>query len=305
MINKYCYKELTWIDLESPTREEVKSIMDEYAIDPLIAQELLTPSIKPKIEIYPRFIYFVLHVPALKHSHNIQVNQEIDFILGCNFIITTHYDNIDPLHKFSRVFEVNTILDKAAIGKHAGYIFYYMFKRIYAGLNNELESLDDSLREIEKDIFEDREKEMVIVLSNTSRNLLDFKLAISHHKEILSGLESISDEFFNDKGFSKYVKSLLDEFTKIHDTVRSQSELLTELRVTNDSLLTTKQDETMKTFTVLAFVTFPISLAVSLLTINSQWNPIYGHPYDFWIILGIAVMIVFVLLIFFKHKKWL
>jgi magnesium transporter len=306
MINKYVYKELTWIDLESPTRDEVKQVMQEFAIDPLVAQELLSPSVRPKMEMHPNFLYFVLHIPTFRRqqSRKIHIDQEIDFILSHNFIITTHYDDIDPLHKFSRIFEVNSILDKAAIGQHAGYIFYYMLKRVYDGLMDELDSIDDSLHQIEVDIFEGKEKEMVLSLSATSRNLLDFKHAILHHRDILNGLQTVSTSFF-DANFGRYVQSLIDEYEKIHEIARAHSELLTELRSTNDSILSTKQNETMKVFTVMAFSTLPISLAISIISIQSPWNPILGLPYDFWIIVGATLISIMFLILYFKYKKWL
>ena len=131
MLTKYTHNNITWIDLESPTKDEVHKIMGEYSIYPVVAEELLMPTMKPKVDIYDNYIYIILHFPAFRHTHGSQQNQEVDFIVGKDFIITTRYDTIDPLHKFSKVFEVNSILDKSGIDKHAGYIFFFMIKKLY------------------------------------------------------------------------------------------------------------------------------------------------------------------------------
>src|SRR5210317_1659031 len=120
MLTRYKHRNLTWIDLESPTQEEVRNIMSEFSINPLAAEELLTPTLKPKVDQYDNFIYLILHFPAFKHSHSEGQNQEVDFIIGKDFLITTRYDTVDPIHKFSKVFEVNSILDRSDMGAHSG-----------------------------------------------------------------------------------------------------------------------------------------------------------------------------------------
>ena len=124
MLSRYEHGGIVWIDLESPTAREVKDLAEQIQLDPLIAEELLLPSTRPRIEFYGHYIYMILHFPALQHSHRKSHEQEVDFVIGKNFLITTHYDTIDPLHKFSKVFEVNSVLDKSNLGDHAGYLFF-------------------------------------------------------------------------------------------------------------------------------------------------------------------------------------
>src|SRR3989344_2248311 len=130
MTLKYTYKNLTWIDLECPTQEELRKIMSEWSIHPLVAQELVGPSLRPKVELYPNFIYLILHFPVIrrKNSKRLIEQQEIDFIIGKNFIITSRYDAIDPLHQFAKLFEVNSILDRGDMAEHAGLVFFYMVR---------------------------------------------------------------------------------------------------------------------------------------------------------------------------------
>lgn len=304
MLTKYTNKNVTWIDLESPTKEEVHKIMDEYSIHPTVAEELLMPTLKPRVDLHDNFIYLILHFPAFKHTHSQQQNQEVDFIIGKNFIITTRYDTIDPLHKFSKVFETNSILDKSNIGTHAGFVFFFMIKKLYKALEHELEYIDDALETIEEDIFEGREKEMVVSLSIVSRDLLNFKQAMRAHKEVLNSFDEVGIKFFGEN-FSYYIKSIIGEYYKINSIISSHNDSLGELRQTNDSLLSTKQNEVMKVLTIMAFVTFPLSLIASIFGMNTDFLPIVGFTNDFWIIMGIMVVFTISIFIVFKYKKWL
>ena len=179
MLTRYTHKNLTWIDLESPTQEEVRTVMTEFAINPLAADELLTPTLKPKVDQYDNFIYLILHFPAFKHSHAGGQNQEVDFLIGKDFLVTTRYDTIDPIHKFSKVFEVNSILDRSDMGSHAGYLFFYMVKKLYKSISHELSAVEDALEDVEENIFSDREREMVVEISRLSRQLLNFQTVAS------------------------------------------------------------------------------------------------------------------------------
>lgn len=306
MINTYTYKKLTWVDLESPTQDEVRQIMDTYQMDPFIAQDLLIPTLKPRITVTEKSIYMVMRFPVSRLSHNKKNGntQEIDFYITKDHIITARYDTIDPLHKFSKTFEVNSILDKGNMGSHAGYIFFFMLQYIYTSINNELEAIDDSLRRIEDDIFAQREKEMVFELSRINRDLLDFKKAFSSQKNVISEFTKISHEFF-DHEYRKCASELFGEFEKIHAKISDQIELLNELRSTNDSLLSTRQNEIMKFFTVISFIVFPLELLVSLLEFSSPSNPFLEVPNNFFIVVGIVIFSSITMMALFKKEKWI
>ena len=304
MITKHKHHNMTWVDLESPTKEEVHKIMEEYSIHPAIADELLLPSTKPKVELYDGFIYLILHFPAFRHTHATEQHQEVDFIIGKNVIITTRYDTIDSLHKFAKMFEVHSILHKEAWGDHVGFLFFHMIIRLYSALEDELEYIRDLLREIENNVFKGREKEMVVELSLISRDLLNFKQAVSTHRDIIELFQTSGKKFFGDN-FSPQLEALRRERNKVLYSMEINIDFLDELRETNNSLLSTKQNEVMKILTVLAFITFPLSLVASVFGMNTNFTPIVGIENDFWVIVGAMLFVTLMMFFYFKYKKWL
>lgn len=303
MISRYEHAGLTWVDLESPSPEEVRSIAEEFAIAGAIADELLIPSAKPRAEFLPQYIYLVLHFPALRHSHKTR-EQEIDFIIGQNFLITTRYDVVDPLHKFSKVFEVHSILDQEDVGAHAGFLFYFMMRKLYHAIEHEIEFVRHELAQIEERIFSGNEVQMVGSISSTARDLLNLRQTIEPHREILHSLEENGKRFFGEE-FSPYLRSIQDEYYRVHNHIMRHTEFLHELRETNNSLLTTKQNETMKRFSILAFATFPLTLIAAIFAMDTRDMPIVGMPHDFWIILGGMAVFIIAVFSFFKYRNWL
>jgi len=303
MISRYKYRELTWVDVESPTSEEVRGLMEEFDIHPIVADELLGPSLRPKVDSYENFIYLILHFPAVHHSHR-RKEQEVDFIIGKKFLITVRYELLDPLHKFSKVFEVNSILDKSDIGEHAGFLFFYMIRKIYSSLGHELSVIGEMLRDIEEKIFLGEEREMVEELSVIHRDVLEFHRALRMHRSVLQSLSLTCDTFFG-SGFRHYTENIIGEYLKVEELLQDQKEMVGELRSTNDSLLSTKTNEIMKVLTVTAFTILPATLIGQIFGMSTDHLPLMSDPRGFWIVLGIMGVVALLTFLYFKSKKWL
>jgi len=303
MQNRYENGGITWIDLESPTREEVQRVASEFSIEPLIAEELVQPSSKPRAERRRSYLYLVLHFPAVRHSHKSK-EQEVDFVIGKTFLVTTHYDLIDPLHKFSKLFEVNSLLEKGAGSQHAGFLFFFMLKKLYQAVEHEIEHMARAQQVIEDHIFAGHEVQMVEEISNNARGLLNLRQTIEPHRDILHSLEEEGGAFFGGE-FVQYLRSLSNEYFRVHNHIMRSTESLHELRETNNSLLSTKQNETMRVLTIMALLTFPLSLMVAIFDINVVDNPFNYVPHGFAIIVGSVFVVGILMLLMFKHKKWL
>ncbi len=306
MVNINKYKNLSWIDASSPTKDELSSLINEYSLHPLIGEELFSPTRKPKIEIYDNYIFLALHIPIHEsvNKKRIVKSKEIDFVIGKDFIITSHDEIIEPLHGFSKIFETNSILDKKGIGNHAGIIFFYIMKRLYEYMINNLENIKDSLIESEKHIFNGHERKMVENLSLISRELIDFKQITHLHKEIIESLSEIPKDFF-DKDFNYFVDDLKHSYSSIHNLIISNKELLSDLRETNDSLLSTKQNDSLRLFSILAFVTFPLALLLDIFSLPTSHTPIIGLAYDWEILTGTVIVLAIAMFTYFKKKEWL
>ncbi len=228
----------------------------------------------------------------------------MDFIIGKNFLITTRYDTVDPLHNFSKVFEADSILDRGDIGEHAGYIFFYMIRKLYKSLEHELEFIGEEIRDIGGRIFAGKEKEMVLEISEVSQELLTFKQAMGTHQEVLDSFEAAGKRLFGEK-FAYHLRAITGEYFRVFNQVEGYLNLVMELRETNNSLLSTKQNEIMKTLTIMAFVVFPLSLIAGIFGMNTAYLPIVGVPGDFWIVIGIMGALTLGFFVFFKYKKWL
>lgn len=303
MITKHTGKGLIWIDLESPSQEEIRSIAEDYRINPLVVRELSAPSQRPQVDLYEHFIYLILHFPTLRRGVLGQ-DHEIDFVIGKKFLITVRYGTNETLHYVAKIFDANATLEKDDFGAHAGFIFFFLLGKMYASLIHELSAVHESLRAIEERMYSGKERDMVVSLSRVSRDLLSFKRSLSMHRDVLQSFEVAGKKLFGEK-FGFHLRTLLGDYFRVEHAVLNNTAFLSELRETNNALLSTKQNEIMKTLTILAFIALPATTVLSLFQIDTVSRPLIGRPFDFWILAFMLVCIVFGLYRWFKYKGWL
>jgi len=303
MITTHKYKTLTWVDLESPVVEDIKILMQEYNIPPIVADELLKPTIRPKADVYGNIVYLILHFPIYDISRKVSEPCEVDFILGKNFIITAHYKSIIPLHELVKIFEVGILLKENHFAKSVGRLTFLIAKKLYDYALRQLEHIHNKISEIEERIFTGQEKEMVKEISYVQRDVLEFQRAIHAHGSVLKSLYE-TDPKITGKDFPHYLNGMLAELARVENLLDSSKETIELLRDTNDSLLSSKTNEIMKILTVMAFITFPSMLLSSLMGMNTKWLPV-GMPGDFWVIIFLIISSSLVFYWFFKRKKWI
>lgn len=303
MMTRFELQGATWINLENPTPEDVQKISEEFSLSPLLAKDLLSPTPKTRVEMYPDCAYAVLHFLSTKHRKGEQSRYEMDLVLGKNYMITVQYEPMIAIDDFKRSFEAATLLDKKKGSMHSGHLFFELGERLYRDVESELDGLEESIADIESHIFSGKEKEMVASISKARRAILTYKRVLASHKNALDSLEHAGVSLFGEP-IRNYFKSVLSIQGRAYARVLALADTLSELHDTNTSLLYTRQNEIMKNLTIMAFVTFPLSLIAGIFGMNTDFIPIVGHPFDFWIIVGGMLALTTLFFVYFKAKHW-
>jgi len=160
MLTKYSGKEITWIDLENPTADDIKALREEYKIPAAWGKDLTAPSERAKIDAQKKSFYAVLHYPNHPSQNKELTDIEIDYIVGPDFVITAHYTSIDTFTDFI----------KKTKGKFKGEtsteLFLELNNQLYRGLRKELEPMRKEIKKTETAIFGGNEFHMVKELSH-------------------------------------------------------------------------------------------------------------------------------------------
>ncbi len=305
MVTRHTRGKIQWVDLESPSRQELREVMHEFGIDARIEDEIVTVTPYPIVVSSNAYLYLILHFPASDPNGGAK-SQEIDFIIGKNFLITARYEIIESIHNLHKVFEAEELLGLPVTDQHIDTLLEHVFQRLYAALREEVETIGRRLDRIEQDIFGGKERETVRVISEVNRVLLRFDTTIGRHAESLSSmLSELSLPSFFGKPFMAHASRIDAEREHVASLIASYRDVAAELRDTNDSLLSASQNEVMKTLTVITFIILPLTPLIDVFQINSPDQPLFNNPHAFLIIGGSSVAIIAILLFFSKRKGWL
>ena len=86
--------------------------------------------------------------------------------------------------------------------------------------------------------------------------------------------------------------------------LQGQREVLNELQQTNDSLLSNKTNESMRTLTVMNFVIMPLTLIAGIFGMNATFMFIHDLG-DFFTIVACMLIIGILMFIYFRKKRWI
>jgi magnesium transporter len=88
-----------WVDLENPTPEETKYVLEDvFHFHPLSIEDCVMVSPSPKVEEYvPKeedrftpYLFMVIHAVDYSRKDGVFATNELNFFLGKNFLVTYH-----------------------------------------------------------------------------------------------------------------------------------------------------------------------------------------------------------------------
>ncbi len=190
--------------------------------------------------------------------------------------------------------------------KCADHLFERVLRRLYGTIRHEVEHTSRRLERIEGAAFSGQERHIVREVSETGRVLLRFETTLKRHQEPLHGmLASLSDPQFFGAAWPVHAAQIEAERAHVADLVSSYRQVATELRDTNDSLLSASQNEVMKTLTIVTFIMYPLSLIAALFQMALPGTPLEGDPSAFWVVIGLMLAVSGLLTLFIVKKGWL
>ena len=277
-------------------------IAKNCGLHPLVAEELLQPTFRPKVEVYDNYLYLILHFPRFD-ARDSNHGAEIDFIIGKDFFVTTHYERMPALEQFISACENDKRKSKQYLAS-TGELLYYLLSDLFTDSFRELEKMDKTLSIMKTVIFKERNRDYVEDISLIRREILDFRRTIHPQQSVLHSLEQEGGVFWG-KSMQPYLSRIIGDYLRIWHILENHKETAEALHETNQSLLSMRTAEITKNLTMMAFITFPLMLIASLFGMNTLATPLVGARFDFWMIIGIMLAGTAGMFVFFKWKKWI
>ena len=273
----------------------------------MVEQDLIEPSAHDKIDVYDDCIFLVIHFPKYNEKLWKYLSNEMNIILGRDFIITITKYPTNNIEKIRQEYEqeIKEEWEEAEEYKISPYYILYkiidvMYDKILLGLNK----FNLDLMEMEKQVF-DKSFVDTDLLKNVlikKRNTVLLKTIISPQEEILVELQKVTanfyegdlDVYFEDLEYK--TSKILGHISIIHENIDSIGEIFNTLT----NMMTNKN---IGILTVLTVIIWIMTMTSGIYGMNIGL-PFQNYPGAFIVLMGFMVMMaVFTVLIFKKKKR--
>lgn len=267
--------------------------------------ELLSPTPSPLVAGDPHVTLLVLHFPAYTSSGIEVKNQEIDFIVGERFVITVRYEVIAPLYQLRKILETDELVSGETV-MAPDVLLEVLFAHLYAAVRDHMNHAAARLTGVERQMVDGRERTTVRAISQINREFLHLESAIANQEGPLERfMTSLTERKLFGPSFADRALRIMAAREQVAHEISTQRAFAKELRETNAALLEARQNEIMKTLTVITVIILPLTLIADFYAMEVQGAPFTHDPNGFWILIAFMALVAGILVFIFARKRWL
>jgi magnesium transporter len=191
----------------------------------------------------------------------------------------------------------------------ADYLAYALLDAMVDHFFPVLESVGDSIEEIEEELLDKPARSSLRKLYEAKRLLLQLRRAAWPQREIFNTLIR-DDTGIVGRETQVFLRDCYDHTTQIIDMIESYRDLTAGLMDLYLSSLSFRTNEIMRVLTIVSVIFIPLTFLAGVYGMNfdteMKWNmPELHWPFGYAYFWAVCVCIVLGMLIFFKRKKWL
>jgi len=136
------------------------------------------------------------------------------------------------------------------------------------------------------------------------RDIVQLKRIVMPQKELISHISRTRHPLISEK-LTVYFSDIYDHLVRINDMADTHREILNSSLEVYYSSVSTKTNDIIKVLTILTAIFIPPTFLVGLWGMNFKNMPELSMEHGYIISLGIMLLVVLGMLLFFHKKKWL
>ena len=291
---------LTWVHLDSPTKDEATVLAERFGWHPLDVEDVLSKRQRPKVDEYDDYRFVVLHFPVYDKAVQRLNAGELDVFLGPDYLVTLPTVELLPVTRlFGRCLDEPDLRD-GLFGKGSGYLLYHVLDDLYDYCFPILDKIGHKLDRIEDDIDEARGEEIVRDISKAKQEIISYRKIVKPQRPTLRLLERHVERFLPED-LELYFDDIVDASERIWDVLDNYKEVVEALEATNESAISHRQNDVLRVLTIFSVLLLPLTLIASIFGMNVDF-PGFGTGEAFWLIIGGMLGVLLGVLAFFRFK---
>lgn len=306
-------RKVTWINIDGLGDVEALTFLGtHFNLHPLALEDVLNTGQRPKVETGEDYVFVVAQM--VYQDQNLTMTcEQVSIFFGKNFLLTVQeegkYDVFDPVRERLRT-------GRGEIRKSkSDYLAYALLDSIIDHYYPVLESLGNSIEELEDDLIERPSREMVLALHEYKRSLTQMRRYVWPLRDVVNGLLHDPSDYITPQT-KIFLRDCYDHTVQLMDLVESYKELTSGLMELYHSSVGLRTNEVMRVLTVITSIFIPLTFIAGVYGMNFAPATADGKklplnmpelylPHGYIDVMGVMALIAIGQLVIFRKLKWL
>jgi magnesium transporter len=296
-----------WVDLEKPTPEEAKRVLEElFHFHPLSIEDCVTVSPSPKVEEYtPKdedkfspYLFMVIHAVDYSRKDGVFATSELNFFLGKNFLVTYHEV---PL-KSIQAAEERCLKGTGHVARAPDRVAHTLLDGIVENYKPALEELSLEIAELENQVVREPTSETLNKILQAKKEVLHLRQIIGPQREVLARFARGEFKLIRPH-LVPYYRDVYDALYHIGELAQNYMDSLTGILQVYLNMSSNRTGEVIKLLTLFTIITTPAMLVGTWYGMNFANMPELRGP-GYAIVAAVTVVATVGTFWYFKAKKW-
>jgi magnesium transporter len=297
-----------WIDLENPTPDEVKFILEDlFHFHPLSIEDCVTESQAPKVEEYtPKegdkfspYLFMVIHAVDYKREGGVFATTELDFFLGKNFLVTYH---TLPLRSVSHV-EDMCVKGTLGIARAPDRVAQKLLDSLVDNYKPALEELSMEIAEMEAAALEKPTRETLNRIIGVKREVYHLRRIIGPQSEVLARFARGEFKLIRPH-LLPYYRNVHDALFQISQMAQNYADSLTGILQVYLNMSSNQTGEVVKLLTMITVITTPMMLIGTWYGMNFDGMPELTMKHGYWLAGVVTAVSTLATWLYFRKRRW-
>jgi len=293
---------ISWIDVEGLHEVElIQQIGECQGFNPLMLEDIVNTDQRPKLEDFNDYLYIVVKMLHEREDGEIAVEQ-VSLVVGGNFVISFQEglegDAFGPVR------------DRLRSGKGkirtmgTDYLAYVLIDAVVDGYFGVLEQVGERIEDLEEEVVAAPSPETVRNIHKLKREMIVLRKALWPLREVIGALERRESPLISEP-VTIYLRDVYDHTIQAIDAVEAYRDILAGLLDIYLSSISNRLNEIMKFLTIVGTIFLPLTFIAGVYGMNFQNMPELHWRWGYFASLLLMLVVAFVMLFYFKRKKWL
>lgn len=290
-----------WVDLDNPTPEETKSILEGvFQFHPLAIEDCVAPNSLPKVEDYEDYLFIVTHAVDFTRKEKFNTT-ELDLFLGRDYLVTYHSA---ALRSVSTLIE-RTLKSAGPGPRGPDRIAHTLVDLIVDNYSPVLDELRSELEDLEEHVLSHRSGEQALVneLLHVRGDFMRLRRIVRPQRDVIDRLARGDSKLIR-PNLLPYFRDLRDNLVRLEETGAGYNERLLMAFDIYLNKAAFEANEGIKFLTALTAVTLPAVIVGGWYGMNFEHMPELKSPHGYMIATGFTLVATIAMVIYLKKKKW-